>query len=48
MNSSLGSIKSMEVSGKFLFVGGYDENIRIYNIKKYNEIGLLAGHAGSI
>lgn len=38
----------MEVAGKYLLVGGFDENIRIYNIKKYNEVGILSGHQGSI
>jgi len=32
------------VGRNYLFVGGYDEIIRIYDMKKFKEIGMLVGH----
>ena len=47
-NASPGSIKSIETGGKYLFVSSYDESIRIYDARKFREIGLLVGHSSTI
>lgn len=38
----------MLTEGRFLFVAGFDEIIRIYDTKKFKEVGNLDGHMGSI
>jgi len=38
----------MEVSGKYLLVGGFDEYLRIYDLKRQRECGILDSHVGTI
>ena len=38
----------MLVYRKFLFLGGYDEIIKIYDLKTQKEVGQLEGHEGII
>ncbi|KRX06457.1 WD40-repeat-containing domain [Pseudocohnilembus persalinus] len=45
---SPGSIKSILTVGRYLFVAGFDEIIRIYDTFKFKEVGNLDGHQGSI
>ena len=33
---------------RFLLIGGFEENIKIYDIRKKREVGLLEGHNGTI
>lgn len=48
MNASPGSIKTMEVGGRYLFVGSYDETIKVFDIKKYKMLVILDGHLTGI
>lgn len=34
--------------GRYLLVGGYEELIKIYDIRKRREDGILEGHGGTI
>jgi protein MAK11 len=34
--------------GRFLLIGGFEELIKIYDIRKRREVGLLEGHGGTI
>lgn len=34
--------------GRFLFLGGFEETIKIYDVRKKREVGLLEGHGGTI
>lgn len=43
-----GSIRCIANSDKFLAIGGYEEVIKIFNIKKYLEVGELVDHKGTI
>lgn len=43
-----GSLKVLFNLGKYLFVGGYDEIIRVYDLNKMKEDGQLEGHDGFI
>ena len=38
----------MAVGGRYLFTGGFDEIIRIYDVVKRKEVGQLDAHTGSI
>jgi protein MAK11 len=33
---------------KFLLIGGYEEVIKIYDIKKKREVGVLDSHSGTV
>lgn len=38
----------MDVCGKYLVVGGFDEYLRIYDLKRQREVGILDSHIGTI
>jgi WD40 repeat protein len=48
MSASPGSIKTMEIGGRYLFVGAYDETIKVFDIKKYKMMVILDGHLTGI
>jgi len=43
-----GSVKCVGSSGRFLITGGFDEIIRLYDLKQRKERGQLIGHEGTI
>jgi protein MAK11 len=43
-----GSIRRMANSDKYLAIGGFDEVIKIFNLKKHVEVGELIDHKGTI
>ncbi|EGR33220.1 pak1 interacting protein 1, putative [Ichthyophthirius multifiliis] len=45
---STNSLKSMDITNKYLIVGGFDEYLRIYDLKRQRECGILEGHTGTI
>ena len=38
----------MDITNKYLIVGGFDEYLRIYDLKRQRECGILEGHLGTI
>ncbi|CAL4105115.1 unnamed protein product [Meganyctiphanes norvegica] len=47
-HSHQGSLRKIAVSGKFLLSGGTDEVIRVFNLNRRNEVGLIMEHQGTI
>ncbi|EAR86262.1 PAK1 interacting protein (macronuclear) [Tetrahymena thermophila SB210] len=45
---STNSLKCMDVCGKYLVVGGFDEYVRVYDLKRQRECGTLEAHLGTI
>lgn len=43
-----GCIKTIANVGRYLLIGGSEETIKIYDIRKKIEVGLLEGHTGTI
>jgi protein MAK11 len=43
-----GSIKTICRAGKYLLTGGYEEAIKIYDLRKKKEVGVLEDHKGTI
>lgn len=34
--------------GKYLYVGGFEEVVRVYDVNRRKEISLLEGHSGTV
>lgn len=47
-HSHQGALRKVAVSGKFLLSGGTDEVIRVFNLNRRNEVGLIMEHLGTI
>ena len=45
---STGSIRTMDCCGRYLLVGGFEEIIKVYDVRRKKALSLLESHQGTI